>query len=68
MLKTINASRAKLGRLIGTTDSRLAPQLGRLITLSRIAGDVKIKYEATEEGSLCYYIRGEVYEIIPKKA
>ena len=67
MLKTIEASKISFGRLIGTTDRRLAHRLGRRIVLARLARDKTIKYESTEEGSLCFYFGGEVYEIKPER-
>jgi hypothetical protein len=59
MQKTIN----KLGRLISTTDMKLARKLGEIVDVEAITRGHRVHFSRTECGTICFMLSGELYEV-----
>ena len=59
MQKTIN----KLGRLISTTDMKLARKLGEIVDIDAIIKGHRVRFDCTESGTICFMLSGELYEV-----
>lgn len=63
--KTLQAAAVHFGRLIGTTDMKMARHIGEIIDVQRITGGHDCEVNTTEEGTICLWFNYELYEVTP---
>lgn len=63
---TIQAAAVHFGRLIGTTDMKMARHIGEIIDVQRITGGHDCDVSATREGTICLWFNYELYEVRPE--
>lgn len=62
MSQVITAFR-EVGRLISTTDMKLARKLGEFVQIDKITGGKRCKYSTTDQGTICFWYNNELYEL-----
>lgn len=63
---TIQGAAVKFGRLVSTTDQVLAQQLGQIVDIESITRGMDCDVSATEQGTICFWINYELYEVTPE--
>lgn len=66
MLTTLQTSAVKFGRLIATTDMKLARRIGELVEIEKITGGQDCDVQETEQGTVCFWLDYELYEVKPQ--
>lgn len=66
--KTLQGAAVKFGRLVSTTDQVLAQRLGQIVDIDAITRGRDCDVSATEQGTICFWINYELYEVAPEFA
>ena len=53
----------KLGRIISTTDRKLAARLGAIVKIDELTHGQAIDCERTDEGTICFWLGSEFIEV-----
>ena len=67
MLTTLQGT-LKLGQLIATTDIKLARKIGEVVEIEKITDGHDCDVQETEQGTVCFWLDYELYEVAPVKA